>query len=72
MATITPARRVEDRISELSERIADASADELDDIHIELRSALKEYARRHKTRASAIALDSLDLPYERRRSWGPD
>lgn len=41
-----------------------APSDELDTLHIELREALNEHARRR--RIAGKILDSPELPYERR------
>jgi hypothetical protein len=62
-----PSRRLEDRIRELSVRIASTPNTEFQSVLSDLQVAMHEFARRLENKTSASIFDFPDLAAERRK-----
>jgi uncharacterized membrane protein YccC len=60
-------RRLEDRIRQLSARVLQANADELQQLISQLQVALAEYIRRTENRTSAIVFRLAGVSGDRRK-----
>ena len=68
MKTVSPARRLEDRIRDLCQRVTSSTDGDLAHTVAELQMALREYSLRVHNKTAATVLSWPEFPRERRKA----